>query len=106
MVLRQTPPEALTNYRRTRHIAEVKILALQGDEADALAALRRAVDGGWRDLWWQAQTDPTLTSISEHPEFMAALDEVKADMAAQLERVREMERNGELAPMPEVAAAQ
>jgi hypothetical protein len=26
--------------------------------------------------------------------------ELKADMAAQLERVRELERNGELAPIP------
>jgi hypothetical protein len=28
----------------------------------------------------------------------------EADMAAQLERVREMERNGELEPIPELAA--
>jgi hypothetical protein len=28
---------------------------------------------------------------------------VKADMAAQLGRVREMERNGELEPIPELA---
>jgi len=31
--------------------------------------------------------------------------EIKADMAAQLARVREMERNGELEPIPEVSAA-
>jgi imidazolonepropionase-like amidohydrolase len=30
--------------------------------------------------------------------------EIEADMAAQLERVREMERNGELEPIPEVSA--
>ena len=29
--------------------------------------------------------------------------EIEADMAAQLERVREMERNGELEPIPELA---
>ncbi len=28
--------------------------------------------------------------------------EIEADMAAQLERVREMERSGELEPIPEV----
>jgi hypothetical protein len=28
--------------------------------------------------------------------------EIEADMAEQLERVREMERNGELEPIPEV----
>jgi hypothetical protein len=31
--------------------------------------------------------------------------EVKAEMAAQLERVREMERRGELAPIPRDEAA-
>ena len=30
--------------------------------------------------------------------------EIEADMAAQLARVREMERNGELEPIPEVSA--
>jgi hypothetical protein len=30
--------------------------------------------------------------------------EIEADMAAQLERVREMERNGELEPIPEISA--
>jgi len=30
--------------------------------------------------------------------------EIEADMAAQLERLREMERNGELEPIPERAA--
>jgi hypothetical protein len=29
--------------------------------------------------------------------------EIEADMAAQLTRVREMERNGELEPIPELA---
>jgi hypothetical protein len=32
------------------------------------------------------------------------MSEVEADMAAQLERVREMERNGELEPISELAA--
>jgi hypothetical protein len=32
------------------------------------------------------------------------VEEVRADMAEQLERVREMERNGELEPIPEFSA--
>ena len=32
------------------------------------------------------------------------VEEIEADMAAQLARVREMERNGELEPIPEVSA--
>jgi hypothetical protein len=31
--------------------------------------------------------------------------EIEADMAAQLARVREMEKNGELEPIPEISAA-
>jgi hypothetical protein len=36
--------------------------------------------------------------------FAAIVAEIEADMAAQLERVREMERDGELEPIPEVSA--
>ena len=36
------------------------------------------------------------------PEFQAMVAEIKADMAAQLERVRAMEASGELDPVPEV----
>ncbi len=32
------------------------------------------------------------------------VEEIKADMAAQLERVREMEASGELEPIPEPAS--
>jgi hypothetical protein len=32
------------------------------------------------------------------------VSEIEVDMAEQLARVREMERNGELAPIPEVSA--
>jgi hypothetical protein len=39
------------------------------------------------------------------PEFAAITAEIEADMAAQLERVREMQRNGELEPTPDISAA-
>ncbi len=38
------------------------------------------------------------------PDVQKGLVKVEADMAEQLERVREMERNGELEPIPEIAA--
>jgi hypothetical protein len=48
--------------------------------------------------------EPDLVSLHEEPEYQAMVAEIEADMAAQLERVREMERNGELEPIPEVSA--
>jgi hypothetical protein len=42
-------------------------------------------------------------SIRDTPEFQAIVVEIEADMAAQLAPVREMEGNGELEPIPELA---
>jgi tetratricopeptide (TPR) repeat protein len=82
-------------------IRDVHIHAMRGDTARALAALREAVDQGWRVDWWYfLQHDPNLSSLHGEPEYQAILGEIRADMAAQLERVRKMERKGEL-PLPE-----
>jgi hypothetical protein len=86
-------------------IADVQIYALQGEKQKALAALRQAIDEGWRIFWWYyLKYDPILESLHDEPEFQAMVAEIEADMAAQLARVREMERNGELEPIPEVSA--
>ncbi len=42
--------------------------------------------------------------MRDEPEFQTMTEEIEADMATQLARVREMERNGELEPIPEVSA--
>ena len=39
-----------------------------------------------------------LKLLHGEPEFQATISEIRADMAAQLERVREMEASGELEP--------
>jgi hypothetical protein len=74
-------------------MVETEALALQGRKTDALAAMRRAVDIGWRWDWWQVENDPTLASISSEP-----------DLAMQLERVRAMERSGEIGGVPPTSA--
>ena len=85
-------------------ISDVEIYALQGDTKNALSELRQAIDEGWRGLWWYSlRLDPGLESLHDEPEFQAMVAEIEADMAAQLARVREMERNGELEPIPEVS---
>jgi TolB-like protein/Tfp pilus assembly protein PilF len=88
-------------------ILDVQVYALQNKSDAALAALRQAIDKGWRMFWWyHAEHDPNLDSIRDEPEFQAMMDEIRADMAVQLERVREMERNGELAAVPEISVAE
>jgi hypothetical protein len=70
-----------------------------------LSALQRAIDEGWRRFWWYSlKYDPSLESLHDEPEFQAMVAEIEADMATQLERVREMERTGELEPIPEIPA--
>jgi TolB-like protein/Tfp pilus assembly protein PilF len=84
-------------------ISDVQILALQGHKAEALAALRLAADEGWRSLWWYfLQYDPNLESIRSEPVFQAVLAEIKADMSAQMQRIREMEQSGEIETVPGV----
>jgi tetratricopeptide (TPR) repeat protein len=84
-------------------LADAQIYAVQGDEQKALTALQRAIDEGWRIYWWFAlKIDPTLESLHNEPEFQAMIAEIEADMAVQRARVREMEKNGELEPIPEI----
>jgi tetratricopeptide (TPR) repeat protein len=84
-------------------ISNVQILALQGKKAEALAALRLAADEGWRTLWWYyLQYDPNLESIRSEPVFQAILAEIKTDMSAQMQRIREMEQSGENETVPGV----
>jgi hypothetical protein len=65
----------------------------------------KALTQGWRAYWWYyLKYDPNLESLHDEPEFQAMVAEIEADMAEQLARVREMERNGELEPVPEVSA--
>jgi len=76
---------------------QVQIYALQGKTEKALEALRQAIDNGWRGLWWYwLEHNQNLDSIRDEPEFQAMVEEIKADMAAQLEHVRAMEASGEL----------
>jgi TolB-like protein/DNA-binding winged helix-turn-helix (wHTH) protein/lipoprotein NlpI len=82
-------------------VADVEIFALQGEKQKALSALRQAIDEGWRFFWWyDLEHQPELASLRGEPEFQAMVEEIKADMAAQLEHVREMERGGDLAAIP------
>ena len=84
-------------------ISDVQIYALKGQTAEALTALREAIDAGWRSLWWYyLEHDKNLDSIRDEAEFQAMVEEVRADITAQLVRLREAKASGELAPIPKV----
>ena len=84
-------------------ILDVLIYALQDKDDKAIAALTYIIDKGWRaQSWFYLERDPNLDSIRDEPLFQAALKEFKAEMAAQLERVRAMDANGELEPIPDI----
>jgi TolB-like protein/Flp pilus assembly protein TadD len=86
-------------------IADVQIYALRGEKQKALSSLRQAIDEGWRSIWWyELKLKPDLELLHDEPEYQAMIAEIEADMAAQLARVRAMERNGELEPIPELVA--
>jgi tetratricopeptide (TPR) repeat protein len=82
--------------------ARAMIYTLQGDHERALAELRSAFDRvaamGWRHLEWE----PVYEPLRSHPEFREIIAEMKADktLPLQLERLREMDQDGELAVHP------
>jgi len=92
---------------RGQPMYRVGVLALQGEREQALDALEKTVDAGWRgytDLYflgywrWFAEFEITLDAIRDDPRFKAAFARVEADMAGQLKLVRQMERDGEILP--------
>jgi hypothetical protein len=66
-------------------IDDVRVHALRGDKAKALAALREAVEAGWRGPLWRyyRDIDPNLASIRDEPEFKAIFADMERDMARQ-----------------------
>jgi TolB-like protein/Tfp pilus assembly protein PilF len=84
-------------------VSDVQILALQGRKEEALASLQQAADEGWRSLWWYyLRHDPNLDSIRDDPRFQRIVAQIEADMFAQMQRVVEMEKSGEIATIPGV----
>ena len=68
-------------------ILDVYIHAIRGDHDKAIAALREAIDMGWRASlrvnWFTLRQDWLLGSLREDPEFVATVDELEADINAQ-----------------------
>ena len=96
--MRTIPRLGLSGYQ----ILDVRIHAMRGNPEKALAALREAVDAGWNVAWEKIlKQDPPFAKLRSEPEYQAIVAQLEADMASQLQRVRAMEANGELAPIAE-----
>ena len=80
-------------------IADVEMYAVMGNNRFALDALIQAVDDGYRNPGW-IDGNHLLDPIRDEPEFIAAVEIIRADLAAQLEQLKVMERNGELPALP------
>jgi TolB-like protein/Tfp pilus assembly protein PilF len=78
-------------------ISDVQAYALQGREDKALAALREAIDEGWRTLaWFYLDLDPNLESIRGAAEFERLRASIEVDMAAQALRAEQLRASGDL----------
>jgi tetratricopeptide (TPR) repeat protein len=81
---------------------EMEIHAAGKRKEETLAAMRRViVDNHNYSGTWMYKS-PAFEFLWEDPEFQEIMAIMHAELARQLERIREMERNGELAPAPGV----
>lgn len=85
--------ELRLGYDGRRHtiskIVDVCVFATRGETDKALAAMREAVDQGWRGLYdtWTGNIPPMLASLEGNPEFDAMVAQINADLVVQRERI-------------------
>jgi len=88
---------------------QASALACAGRTDEALDALEELVTSGWRDymgrdsyLRFRLYYDVTFDAIRDEERFQAIVATIEADMAQQLENVREMQRRGEVPTLEEL----
>jgi hypothetical protein len=79
-------------------IRDVQVLALRGKTLEALAALRDAIDEGFRGTVasnsWPMAIDPYLNSLRGQPGFEAMVGELDDEVAKMQQRVNRAEQSG------------
>jgi len=87
-------------------IEDVAYLTLFGEREQALGSLEAHVGRAWRGSpdrpWRELYVDPRLDDIRGDSRFAAAVAVIEADMSEQLERVRGMQRRGEIPTLDEI----
>jgi tetratricopeptide (TPR) repeat protein len=73
--------------------------ASTSDTANAVQNLQQAYQRGYRRLWY-IDFDYAWDPIRGNAEFQSLVQRIEAANAAMLEQLKEMERNGELPPLP------
>ena len=106
----ECPPERANTRPDDCGLAYV-VHAYARDKDKTLAELRRLIVDEQRRTyfreWYRFDHSPygELDFLKGDPEYERLMKIVADDFAAQLERVREMERNGEIPPLPHFEAA-
>jgi len=78
-----------------------RIHAMQGNDDEAIAALREAIDAGWRLHWWfYLKQDPAFDVLRDDSRFQSIVQALDAEMAQQLAKVRDLEARGEIVLPP------
>jgi len=91
--LRSLPVGEITNYG----VFLARTYALMGNREEALATLKQIVDEGWLFHWWfYLKLDPAFDSIRDDARFRTLVEGLDTEMARQLEKVRQLEANGEI----------
>jgi len=91
--IKQTQPEGVYGY--VINIADVELLALDGQTQAALDTLQQAVDSGWRSHWRSVFGNETLASLRNEPRFQQITAQLEQDMATQFEAIRALPNMGE-----------
>jgi hypothetical protein len=79
-------------YNGPRGIADVHALAIAGQTEAAIKALRVAIENRYSQSWqWFAELDPNMASLHDDPRFQEMRIEIQANMAEQLNRLRDMQ---------------
>jgi TolB-like protein len=74
-------------------VIDACVYASLGETDKAIAAIRDAVDAGWRDLYGGMLNHPPimLESLAGNPAYEVIIEEINADLALQLENVKSMD---------------